>query len=66
MKRSVDTTRKKTTKKVPDKKAASPVETVAVAQQPKQKKQKRKAIAPARRVAVQYTQRIPGAHCPGC
>ena len=65
MTRSVKTTPKKTTAttKAPDK---NPVESVAVPQQPKQTKPRRKAIAPARRIAVQYTPRIPGAHCPGC
>lgn len=75
MKRSANTTRKKadnseqkqTKVKATGRKAGAPdgnaVETAAVK---KKQKPKRKTIASVRRIPVQYTQRIPGAHCPGC
>ena len=65
---------KKTTKKTETKTASEkPVESVAVAQplgsplstKGTQGQTKRKPVAP-RRVPVQYTPRIPTAHCPGC
>ena len=72
MKHSANTTRKKKATKLGTEDLPS-VESAMAAKaivpggsQPAKKVQRRKAIAPARQVAVHYTRRIPGAHCPGC
>jgi len=64
MTRSANTTPKKAkaTKEAPERS----VEPAAVTQQPNVKAKTRKAVAAVRRVPVQYTPRIPGAHCRGC